>query len=127
MSQLPALGPRGVGWVLIQGILFVLIAASAGFMYWALIHKLESEDDQFMAEKVQLVRLFLRGRATEGPVVLNRDGDRGEPGRPPAAFWLRVLGPDGRVLAVTDGMDAALPVTLFPPTNDAGSIQAQAR
>ena len=30
MSRLPALGPRGEGWVLVQGILFVLIAA-AGF------------------------------------------------------------------------------------------------
>jgi len=30
VSRLPALGPRGEGWVLVQGILFVLIAA-AGF------------------------------------------------------------------------------------------------
>jgi protein-S-isoprenylcysteine O-methyltransferase Ste14 len=30
MSRLPALGPRGEGWVLVQGILFVLILA-AGF------------------------------------------------------------------------------------------------
>ena len=29
MSHLPSLGPRGVGWVLLQGILLVLIAASA--------------------------------------------------------------------------------------------------
>ena len=30
MSRLPSLGPRGEGWVLVQGILFVLIVA-AGF------------------------------------------------------------------------------------------------
>ena len=30
MTRLPSLGPRGEGWVLVQGILFVLIAA-AGF------------------------------------------------------------------------------------------------
>ena len=30
MSRLPSLGPRGEGWVLVQGILFVLILA-AGF------------------------------------------------------------------------------------------------
>jgi protein-S-isoprenylcysteine O-methyltransferase Ste14 len=28
VSRLPTLGPRGVGWVLIQGILFVLVAAA---------------------------------------------------------------------------------------------------
>ena len=28
MSRLPALGPRGEGWVLVQGILFVLIIAA---------------------------------------------------------------------------------------------------
>lgn len=28
MSRLPVFGPRGVGWVLIQGILFVLVAAA---------------------------------------------------------------------------------------------------
>jgi len=28
MSRLPAFGPRGVGWVLVQGILFVLVAAA---------------------------------------------------------------------------------------------------
>ena len=28
MSRLPALGPRGVGWVLIQGILIVLVAVA---------------------------------------------------------------------------------------------------
>ena len=28
MSRLPALGPRGVGWVLVQGILFVLVVAA---------------------------------------------------------------------------------------------------
>src|SRR4051794_7909431 len=92
---------------------FVLIAASTGFLYWSLIQKLESEDDQFMAEKVQIVRLLLRNRS-DVPVVLPRDGDWGDAGRPNASFHLRVLGADRRVLLVTAGMDAALPATLFP-------------
>jgi protein-S-isoprenylcysteine O-methyltransferase Ste14 len=28
MSRLPSLGPRGEGWVLVQGVLFVLVAAA---------------------------------------------------------------------------------------------------
>src|SRR5262245_43990993 len=81
---------------------FVLIAASAGFMYWALVHKLESEDDQFMAEKVQLVRVLLEGRAG-APVVLPRDGNWRETNRPADLVHVRVLATDGRTLMMTAG------------------------
>ena len=30
MTRLPSLGPRGEGWVLIQGVLLVLVAAAGG-------------------------------------------------------------------------------------------------
>src|SRR4051795_2788569 len=75
---------------------FVLIAASTAFMYWALIDKLESEDDQFMAEKVELVRVLLRGPSSGVPSVPPRDGGWGEASRPAASVYLRVLGADGR-------------------------------
>src|SRR5262245_57374487 len=71
---------------------FVLIAASTGFLYWALVHKLEAEDDQFMAEKVEIVGALLRHRSDgDRPIVLPREAP-GEASRPEALVHLRVLG-----------------------------------
>src|SRR5262245_26421380 len=87
---------------------FVLLAASAGFMYGALVYSLESEDDQFMAEKVELVRALL-GRAGQ-PVVLPREGQLA------SAIHLRVIAPDGEVVLKTAGVDDELPADQFPPS-----------
>src|SRR5690349_12456934 len=86
---------------------FVLLASSAGFLYGALVYSLESEDDQFMAEKVELVRRLL-GRAGQ-PVVL----PRGEQGA--SLMHLRVIAPDGEVQLKTEGVDEVLPADQFPP------------
>src|SRR5262249_52612572 len=69
-----------------------------------------------------IVRALLRERPDK-PVVLAAGG-LGEGGSP-VSFYLRVLGPDGVVLLTTEGMDAALPVTLFPPARDAEPVQGQ--
>src|SRR5262245_6447984 len=86
---------------------FVLLAASAGFMYGALVYRLESEADEFMAEKVDLVRRLL-GRAGE-PVVLPPDEQRG------SSIHLRVIAPNGEVHLKTSGVDEELPADDFPP------------
>src|SRR3954468_16089995 len=83
---------------------FVFIAASTGFLYWTLEHQLENEDDHFLAEKVQIVRLLLRDR-TNGAVVLPHSDGLGAANRATASFYLRVQAPDGRVVLLTDGMD----------------------
>src|SRR5262249_18188635 len=133
-------GPSPAGWSLATRLTlwyaasaFVLIAASAGFMYWALTGKLESEDDQFMAEKVEIVRALLRGRS-DWPVVLPGEGELREAGRPPASASRRVLAAGGGVLLTTAGMDATLPETLFPPSRrgrparpPAGRVRGSAR
>src|SRR5262245_45733292 len=101
---------------------FVLLAASTGFLYWSLHNKLEAEDDQFMAEKVQLVRALLRDRP-DRPVPLSPATGRAQAEGAPTSFYLRVLGADGRVLLATEGMDAILPAALFPPAGDAGQVR----
>src|SRR4051812_3732998 len=101
---------------------FVFLAAFSGFLYWALIHQLETEDDQFMAEKVELVRVLLRNRSAR-----RAEGSWDEASRPAASVYLRVLSADGKVLLTTPGMDAALPSTLFPEAREAGPIQGQER
>jgi two-component system heavy metal sensor histidine kinase CusS len=103
---------------------FVLIAASTGLLYGTLIHQLEVEDDQFMAEKVEIVRLLVQDRSRM-PVLLPGERTWSDASRSAASVYLRVLGADGRVLLVTDGMDATLPVALFPPARKAGPIQGQ--
>src|SRR4051812_27668634 len=81
---------------------FVLIAASTGFLYWALIDKLEAEDDQFMAEKVELVRALLKNQSRSPVVLPGKEGAGAESG----LVYLRVLGADGRVLLLTAGMES---------------------
>jgi two-component system, OmpR family, heavy metal sensor histidine kinase CusS len=99
---------------------FVLLVAFAGFVYWALILKLEGEDDQFMAEKVEVVRVLLRDRA-DVPAVLPADG-----GWAASSIYLRVLSADGRALLTTAGMDA-LPPELFPQAQGPGPIRPEER
>ncbi|MFO0843843.1 MAG: heavy metal sensor histidine kinase [Gemmataceae bacterium] len=103
---------------------FVLLTAFTGFLYWALIYKLEGEDDQFMAEKVEMARLLLKGRA-QALAVLPAEGGWGEASRPAASIYLRVLGADGRSVVTTAGMDDALPANRFPPPQDVGPLRPE--
>ncbi|MFO0930147.1 MAG: heavy metal sensor histidine kinase [Gemmataceae bacterium] len=102
---------------------FLLLAASTGFLYLTLTSKLEAEDDQFLAEKVELVRMLLRDH-TGPPRVLPGPGDNA---RGAAAVFLRVIGADGRALLTTAGMDEALPDTLFPPPSAGAAIAGDER
>src|SRR4051794_4690667 len=97
---------------------FVVVAASVGFLYWSLVSRLESEDDQFLAEKVEIVRVLLRDRAGARQHGAGPD----EAGRPVASFYLRVVGADGKVLLRSSGMEPTLPAGAFPEAEEAGAV-----
>lgn len=100
---------------------FLLLTACTGFLYLTLIHKLETEDDQFLAEKVEIVRVLLRDHR-DAPRLLPGPGDAA---RGAAAVYLRVRGPDGRVLLTTAGMDDDLPAAQFPAATATGPIHGE--
>src|SRR5262249_51149936 len=91
--------------------------------------QLESEDDQFMAEKVQVVHglidKLLRAPSSGAPVVLPREGSWGEGSRS-AAFYLRVLGAEGRGVVGTARVGDAVPGRVFPAA-EGGRIQGEER
>src|SRR5262249_29105404 len=44
------------------GSAFLLILAATGFLYWALVTTLDSEDDQNLEDKVHILRVFISER-----------------------------------------------------------------
>ena len=57
MTHLPSLGPRGEGWVLIQGVLLVVVAAFA----FSLISQEFQESDGFLAAALTAGGILLVG------------------------------------------------------------------
>src|SRR5260370_1622662 len=53
-----SLAARLTAWY--AGSAFLLILAATGVLYWALLTNLDREDDQYLADKVHILRAFLR-------------------------------------------------------------------
>jgi two-component system heavy metal sensor histidine kinase CusS len=106
-----SLAARLTAWY--AGSAFLLILAATGFLYWALASNLDREDDEFLEEKVHLLRTLLadphRGAALRHEVGLDNAGLRAPP------MYVRVLAADGTKLLETPGMSAELPPAVFPP------------
>src|SRR5437763_16320718 len=55
-----SLAARLTAWY--AGSAFLLILAATGFLYWALLTNLDREDDQYLADKVEILRAFMRDK-----------------------------------------------------------------
>src|SRR5438876_2672499 len=55
-----SLAARLTAWY--AGSAFLLVAAVTGFLYWVLISTMDREDNEFLADKVHLLRDLLRDR-----------------------------------------------------------------
>ena len=55
-----SLAARLTAWY--AGTTFLLILAATGFLYWALLTNLDREDDEFLTDKVHILRTFMRDR-----------------------------------------------------------------
>ncbi len=91
---------------------FLLLLVGTGILYWQLETESDTEDDQYLAEKVSTLRTLLAKndfRTVEWEV-------HGESSAwPGVALLSRVLDEGGRIVAETDGMSAELPPASFPP------------
>src|SRR5438445_13817397 len=71
------------------GSAFLLILGATGFLYWALLTNLDREDDEFLADRVRVLRALLRDRP--GDEAALRRAVAGEQGaRPEAQTLVRV-------------------------------------
>jgi two-component system heavy metal sensor histidine kinase CusS len=84
---------------------FLLIAASAGFLYWSLLAQLDREDDEFLADKINIVRALLRDHP--GDLAVLREQVLWEPAaRQHEQLYVRILDAGGRAIMETPGMEA---------------------
>ena len=94
------------------GSAFALVLCATGFLYWVLYTNLDREDDQFLADKVHILRALLRERPDDIKSI-KREAEEEWAGRQVAQVFVRILDPQGRTVLETPGMQD-LPPALFP-------------
>jgi two-component system heavy metal sensor histidine kinase CusS len=104
------------------GSAFLLILGTTGFLYWALAANLDREDDEFLADRVRVLRALLQERS-EDEAALRRAVGTEQAARPEAQTFVRIIGPEGRSRVETPGMSAELPPSVFPPPGAADGAE----
>lgn len=105
--------------------LYAIVAASilmlaVWVLYLALERNLERAGEQFLGDKVEVLRDILRVPGYE-PARLEEEVQLEVAAYQFTQYFARVLTPDGAILIETPGMENALPPSLFPdlvPTSD---------
>jgi two-component system heavy metal sensor histidine kinase CusS len=92
---------------------FVLVLGATLFLYETLVSSLEREDDEFLQDKVRVFQVLLRERPGD-MAALAREVEWESAARPSGKVYVRVLGPDGALLAETPHLGEMLPAERFP-------------
>src|SRR5437868_5832520 len=97
-----SLAARLTAWYGISA--FVLIAGATGFLYWALLSSLDREDDEFLADKVHILRALLRDRPHDAR-MLQEEVEWEPAARQYGQVYVRILDSAGAVLRETPDMN----------------------
>jgi two-component system heavy metal sensor histidine kinase CusS len=92
---------------------FLLILAATGYLYWALARNLDREDDGTILDQIHILRVLLRDHP-EDSAAIRQEVEVESGARQHTKMFIRILGPEGRLVAETPGMAARLPQGLFP-------------
>lgn len=94
---------------------FILLVAS-GFLYWVLVTNLKDEGNQFLDDKIRLLRLILKKHPNNPSFLEEEVKWEGASSRNSHyyAYYSRILDERGDVLIETPGMDQAIPKNVFP-------------
>ena len=117
-----SLAARLTAWY--AGSAFLLILAATGFLYWSLVSNLEREDDQFLADKVHILRVFLREKPYDA-APLKQEAEWEGAASQHAQFYVRILDPGGRIIVETPGMRDDLAADIFEAFAQAKQIYLQ--
>jgi len=90
-----------------------MLVISAVFLYWVLVSNLEREDNQFLAAKIQVLRVILRERPDKQEALEEEVKWEGASFQF-AKYYARILDEEGRTQIETPGMDNILVSSLFP-------------
>src|SRR5437763_5208365 len=94
------LAARLTAWY--AGSAFLLVLSATGFLYWALAHNLDREDDEFLAAKVRAVRSLFDGRLADD--ALRRELEAVAAGPDSGRILVRVHAWDRGITFETPGM-----------------------
>ena len=99
---------------------FLLLLAATSLLYWTLARSLDRDDDQFLAERMQVLVPMLAGSA-DSPSQVAAEIARETGSRTPVRLYIRLLAGSSTVVGETLGMAEILPVRLFPRPAARGS------
>ena len=104
----------------------LLLSCSLGLFYWIVVRHAIEEDNAVLADKVAAIRTALR--QPDGVNELAQELKNPRTGET-AVYWIRIIGPDGNVVAETPGMARLLPVSVFstPPSTLTAPLPADYR
>ena len=95
------------------GSSFVILLAASGVLYLILVSNLRREQDQFLADKVRILREMLRQHPEEIGNLKEEVEQTWAP-RQYARVYARVLGPNGQIIAESPRMARRLRPQAFP-------------
>src|SRR2546423_15294809 len=113
--------PRSISSQLVLLFTFaatLLLSCGLGVFYLLVVRHAFEEDNAVLADKISAIVADLK--TGEGPNILReelrapRSGER-------AAYWVRVLSVEGRMLTETPGMERVLPANIFPTASGSTS------
>src|SRR5262245_41653344 len=116
----PGTPPPAAGWSLAArltawyaGTGFLLILLATGFLYWVLATNLDREDDELLADRAEILRVFLAERP-DGIKALQEELELERTAHQHTRFLVRILDGAGRTVLESPGMTEALPAEAFP-------------
>jgi len=106
------------------GSSFVILLAASAVLYLILVSNLRREQDQFLADKVRVLREMLRQHPGEIG-NLKEEVEQAWAPRQYARVYARVLGPGGQIIAQSPRMGPRLRPDAFPPPVPLGDSPEQ--
>jgi len=97
---------------------FATLVLATGFLYWALADSLQEEDEEFLADKIRILRWILSehpdNQASLHEEVTQEPRSLSSPAPETRNYYVRVLDAYGNVLIETPGMEHVAAASEFP-------------
>jgi two-component system heavy metal sensor histidine kinase CusS len=99
----------------------VLLVAASAFLYWELARHLEQQEQDYLRQKMQVLRVILEKRPFDrSGLDQEAEEEAGISSRSRSPFYLRVLDAGGTLVAESPGMAANIPLNAFPTADASG-------
>jgi len=92
---------------------FAILVLSSVFLYWVLVSNVAKGGEQFLSDKIHVLRMILRERPNN-PEALEEEVKWEGTALHFARYYARIVDADGHILTETPGMSAMLPAGVFP-------------